>query len=93
MDGSWLSSEAIEVSKTRLNRTGYFETVDVTTENVGATDETVSVNTKVKRASYRSLSLVVSVSVMTSGLTIQASISQNNLFGWGTRANITSYAE
>ena len=90
MDGSWLSSEAIEVSKTRLNRTGYFETVDVTTENVGATDDTVNVNTKVKERPTGSISGGIGIGT-DSGLTIQASISQNNLFGWGTRANITSY--
>ncbi|MCI6346172.1 MAG: outer membrane protein assembly factor BamA [Succinatimonas sp.] len=90
MDGSWLSSEAIEVSKTRLNRTGYFETVDVTTENVGATDDTVNVNTKVKERPTGSISGGIGIGT-DSGLTLQASISQNNLFGWGTRANITSY--
>ena len=66
------------------------ETVDVTTENVGATDDTVNVNTKVKERPTGSISGGIGIGT-DSGLTIQASISQNNLFGWGTRANITSY--
>ena len=90
MDGSWLSSEAIEISKARLNRTGYFETVDVTTENAGATDDTVNVRTKVKERPTGSISGGIGFGT-DSGLTIQAGISQNNLFGWGKRANISSY--
>ncbi|MDD7287923.1 MAG: outer membrane protein assembly factor BamA, partial [Succinivibrio sp.] len=90
MDGSWLSSEAIEVSKSRLNRTGYFETVDVTTENAGSTDDTVNVRTKVKERPTGSITGGIGFGT-DSGLTIQAGISQNNLFGWGKRANISSY--
>lgn len=90
MDGSWLSSEAIETSKTRLNRTGYFESVDITTESVGASDDTVNVNTKVKERPTGSISGGIGFGT-DSGLTIQASISQNNLFGWGKRGNISSY--
>ncbi|MCI5638962.1 MAG: outer membrane protein assembly factor BamA, partial [Succinivibrio sp.] len=90
MDGSWLSSEAIEVSKARLNRTGYFETVDVTTENAGSTDDTVNVRTKVKERPTGSITGGIGFGT-DSGLTIQAGISQNNLFGWGKRANISSY--
>ena len=52
--------------------------------------DTVSVNTKVKERPTGSISGGIGIGT-DSGLTIQASISQNNLFGWGTRANITSY--
>ncbi len=90
MDGSWLSSEAIEVSKTRLNRTGYFETVDITTEKVGGSDDTVNVNTKVKERPTGSISGGIGFGT-DSGLTLQAGISQSNLFGWGTSGAINAY--
>lgn len=90
MDGSWYSSEAVELSKERLNRTGYFETVDMTTENVGTSDDTVNINTKVKERPTGSISGGIGFGT-DSGLMLQAAISQNNLFGWGTKANISSY--
>lgn len=90
MDGSWLSSEAIELSKAKLNRTGYFETVEVTTESAGVSDDTVNVRTKVKERATGSISGGIGFGT-DSGLTIQAAISQNNLFGWGNKANISAY--
>ena len=48
MDGTWLSNEAVETSKTRLNRTGYFESVDVDMQRSGSTQDVVVLDTKVK---------------------------------------------
>lgn len=90
MDGSWLSTEAMEMSKTRLNRTGYFETVSVDTENIGGVEDTVNVNTKVKERPTGSISGGIGIGTDT-GVTLQASISQSNLFGWGTYGSISSY--
>lgn len=89
-DGSWLSTEAIENSKLRLNRTGYFETVDVTTESSGSTDDTVNVRAKVKERPTGSISGGIGFGT-DSGLTIQAAISQKNLFGWGVKGQVSAY--
>ncbi len=90
MDGSWLSSEAIDVSKNRLNRTGYFETVDIDTENVGSQQDTVNVTTKVKERPTGSISGGIGFGT-DSGFTIQGGISQTNLFGLGTQGTIQAY--
>ncbi|MGN0902772.1 MAG: outer membrane protein assembly factor BamA [Succinivibrio sp.] len=90
MDGSWLSSETVELSKTRLERTGFFETVNLNTDSIGSTEDTVNVTAKVKERPTGSISGGIGFGT-DSGLTIQAAISQNNLFGWGTHAHISSY--
>ncbi len=90
MDGSWLSSEAIDVSKTRLNRTGYFESAEISTEKVGGSDDTVNVNTKVTERPTGAISGGIGFGT-DSGLTIQAGISQSNLFGWGTQGAVNAY--
>lgn len=90
MDGSWLSSEAVELSKARLNRTGYFETVDITQQKAGTTADTVNLNVNVKEQPTGAIAGGVGFGT-DSGLLLQASISQSNLFGWGTRGVISAY--
>lgn len=90
MDGSWLSTEAVELSEARLNRLGYFETVSVNTENAGSGDDTVNMITNVKEKPTGTIAGGVGVGT-DSGLTIQANISQNNLFGTGNHGHISAY--
>lgn len=90
MDGTWLSNEAVDTSKTRLNRTGYFETVDIKTHKAGTATDTVNLETVVKEQPTGSISGGIGYGT-NSGMMIQAGISQNNVFGWGTRATIQAY--
>jgi outer membrane protein insertion porin family len=90
MDGTWLSNEAMETSKTRLNRTGFFEKVDMETQRNATTPDTVNVQTKVKERPTGSIQGGIGFGT-DSGLLLSASISQNNLFGWGTRGVLSSY--
>ncbi len=90
MDGTWLSNEAMEMSKTRLNRTGFFEKVDMDTQRNGTTADTVNVQTTVKERPTGSIQGGIGFGT-DSGILISASISQNNLFGWGTRGVLSSY--
>lgn len=90
MDQTWLSNEAIEASKTRLNRTGFFETSDITTRRIGTSGDTVALDTKVKEQPTGSIQGGVGFGT-SSGFMLQAGISQSNVFGWGTKANLSAY--
>ena len=90
MDGSWLSSEAVDLSTNRLNRTGFFETVDIQQVKAGTTADTVNLDVKVKEQPTGSIAGGVGFGT-DSGLMLQASISQSNLFGWGTKGVISAY--
>lgn len=90
MDGTWLSTEDIERSKSRLNRLGFFETADVTTERNGISSDTATVKATVKEQPTGSIQGGVGYGT-SSGFMISASISQNNVFGWGSKAHISAY--
>lgn len=91
MDGTWLSNEALETSENRLNRTGFFETVELNVNKTGATADTVVIDTKVKEQPTGSISGGIGYGT-DSGILIQAGISQSNVFGWGSSAAISAYA-
>lgn len=90
MDGTWLSNEALENSKTRLNRTGYFEKVDVDMQHTGTTNDVVNLNTTVKEQPTGAIQGAIGFG-SDSGLLISGSISQSNLFGWGTKGVLSAY--
>lgn len=90
MDGTWLSNEAVEASKNRLNRTGYFETVDVAVQRNGLAADTVNIETTVKEQPTGSIQGSVGFGT-SSGFMISAGISQSNVFGWGTKASLSAY--
>lgn len=90
MDGTWLSNEAMDTSKTRLNRTGFFEKVDMQIQPTGTTGDVVNLETTVKEQPTGSISGGIGFGT-DSGIMIQASISQSNMFGWGTRGVISAY--
>ncbi|MCR5537511.1 MAG: outer membrane protein assembly factor BamA [Succinivibrio sp.] len=90
MDGTWLSSEAVDVSKTRLNRLGYFETVDMNVVGAGASRDVVNVETTVKEQPTGSISGGLGFG-SDSGFLIQAAVSQRNMFGWGTQGVVSAY--
>lgn len=90
MDGTWLSNEAMEMSKNRLNRTGFFEKVDMDIQKNGTNADTVNVQTRVKERPTGSIQGGIGFGT-DSGIMLSASISQNNLFGWGTKGVISAY--
>lgn len=90
MDQTWLSNEAVEASKARLNRTGYFETADIKTKRVGANGDTVALDVTVKEQPTGSIQGGIGYGT-SSGFMLQAGISQSNVFGWGSSANISAY--
>lgn len=90
MDGTWLSNESVEASKNRLNRTGFFETAEVNVQRNGTSSDTATLEAKVKEQPTGSIQGGIGYGT-SSGLMISAGISQNNVFGWGTRASISAY--
>jgi outer membrane protein insertion porin family len=87
MEASWASSSKIERSKTRLERLGYFETVNVETPPVVGTADQIDVNYKVVEKASGNLSAGVGFSQV-QGIVLNANISQDNVFGSGKRVNL-----
>lgn len=94
MEGGVASSDRIEFTKTRLERLGFFKTVDVETRPVPGTDDQVDVNYSVEEQPTGSLSASVGYSQV-SGIILGANISEKNFFGTGKQmsigANVSSY--
>src|SRR5690554_109289 len=86
MEGGVASSDRIEFSKTRLERLGFFQTVDVETVPVPGTDDLVDVNYSVQEQPTGSLSASVGFS-QNSGVILGAAVSENNFFGSGKRVS------
>jgi outer membrane protein insertion porin family len=87
MESSWASSSKIERSKTRLERLGYFETVNVETPPVPGTADQIDVNYSVVEKSSGNLSAGIGFSQV-QGIVINANLSQDNVFGSGKRVNL-----
>jgi outer membrane protein insertion porin family len=87
MESSWASSSKIERSKTRLERLGYFEEVNVETPPVAGTADQIDVNYSVVEKASGNLSAGVGFS-QTQGIVLNANIAQDNVFGSGKRVNL-----
>ncbi|MDI1232201.1 MAG: outer membrane protein assembly factor BamA [Methylobacter sp.] len=87
MESSWASSSKIERSKTRLERLGYFEEVNVETPPVTGTADQIDVNYSVVEKPSGNLSAGVGFSQV-QGIVLNANIAQDNVFGSGKRVNV-----
>ena len=88
MEGGWYSAEKVERSRTRIDRLGFFESVNVETPSVPGTTDQLDVNYSVKETSSGSVTAGVGFS-QSSGLLFNASVQQNNFLGSGKRVNFT----
>jgi outer membrane protein insertion porin family len=86
-EGAWYSQAAIDRSKIRLQRLGYFETVDVETPPVAGTSDQVDVVYNVKETTSGSFTFGLGFS-QTYGLTTSIQLSQNNFLGGGNRVSV-----
>ena len=87
MEASWASSSKIDRSKTRLERLGYFESVNVETPQVVGTADQIDANFTVVEKASGNLSAGVGFSQV-QGIVLNANISQDNVFGSGKRVNL-----
>lgn len=88
LEGGWISTGAIERSKERLERLGFFENVNVETPSVPGTTDQVDVNFSVTEKSSGSLIVGAGFSQV-AGITINVGLTQENFLGTGNRVSAT----
>ncbi len=88
MEGDWMSTKQVAQSRTRLNRTGYFDRVNVETPSVPGTDDQVDVNYSVSERPTGNLSAGIGYSD-TQGFLMNLGVTQDNFVGTGKRIGIT----
>ncbi len=87
-EGAWFSQAAIDRSKIRLQRLGYFKTVDITTPRVAGSDDQVDVLVKVEEQSSGAFQFGLGYSQL-QGLLTSISVTQRNFLGTGNSVGVT----
>jgi outer membrane protein insertion porin family len=88
-EGAWYSQAAIDRSKVRLQRLGYFESVEVDIPAVAGTDDQVDLVFDVKETTSGSFMLGVGYSQL-SGINASVQLSENNFLGSGNHVSIAA---
>ena len=89
LEGAWYSQAAIDRSKVRLQRLGFFKKVEISTPRVAGTEDQVDVLVNVEETTSGAFTFGLGYSQVY-GIVVSASVSQNNFLGTGDRASITA---
>ncbi|RUO38209.1 outer membrane protein assembly factor BamA [Aliidiomarina shirensis] len=84
MEGAWLNEMLVETGKTRLERLGFFETVEYDTVRVPGQDDQVDLVFRVKEQPSGNIGAGIGYGDY-AGFSMNASISQENFLGSGNR--------
>lgn len=84
LETAWFSTELVKRSRERLQRLGYFDSVNIETPAVPGTADQVDIDVSVKEKASGNLMAGIGFS-QSQGLIFNTSISQNNFLGTGKR--------
>lgn len=88
MESAWISTKKIKRSRTRMDRLGYFDRVNVETPPVAGSSDQVDVDFQVtERETFGSLNMGLSYGDA-NGVMLNASVEQQNFLGTGNKFNI-----
>ena len=87
MEGGWASNAAIEASKVRLERLGFFKEVNVETPSVVGSDDQIDVQFTVEEQPSGSISATLGFAQGT-GLILGLSYRESNVFGSGNSVSL-----
>ncbi len=86
-EGAWFSQAAIDRSKIRLQRLGYFENVEIETPRVAGSDDLIDVEVTLEERPTGAFQFGVGYSQL-QGIITSLSLQQDNFLGTGNRAGI-----
>ncbi len=89
LEGAWYSQAAIDRSKIRLQRLGFFKTVTIDTPKVPGTDDQVDLTIAVEEQNSGQFQFGLGYSQV-QGIIASISVTQNNFFGTGDRVSVTA---
>ncbi len=87
MESAWFSGEKLKLSRERVQRTGYFDTVNVETPSVPGSGDEVDINMAVTEKPSGSLLAGLGFS-QSDGIVVNASINQDNFAGTGKKVSL-----
>lgn len=86
-EGAWLSTSAVLLGKERLERTGFYEAVELSYPSVKGTEDQVDLLYKIRERNTGSISFGIGYGTE-SGISYQAGIKQDNFLGLGSTISL-----